>query len=251
MVHMRKKRLQITDSSGWTHVITGPKQIPLESDLVCRLQILDLDSEVPIAKIAEKQDKYNGIWRESECCTQLLHILEQDVLTRKSLLITRCICLGLGSFTSGRESSKYQLATLIWMLEILHTKDAIQEIVFQDPAFTNSDINYLESLGFTVLDSPHGFDRIDPNTFLFAPHLESNIYALALQNDLPALSLGSEVEAFIDRPITYGREEAKEQEKSIFQRFRKAMALKSMPGFERDMWCHFTNIYWMKDFSHE
>jgi len=78
-------------------------------------------------------------------------------------------------------------------------QDKIQSVIFQDPAFNEVDIEYLHGLGFKVVSTPSAFDYIDSKTFLFAPHLESNIYAMALERGSPALSVGSEVATLLDR----------------------------------------------------
>ena len=251
----QRKRQRVTDPSGWTHIRIGPKPSPGGRNLLaCQLTSLDLDDgSIDPTQVTEKQRKYDRIWRKSESCRELRKILEQDILPSlredHHRSITKCVCLGLGSFTSGRESSKYELAALTWILDIFFLRDRcpLQEVVFQDPAFTLSDMEYLRSQGHQVLDSPRAFDRIDEATFLFAPHLEKNIYATALERELPVLSIGSDVETFIDQMAhLHSGSEVERREEAVFRRFNEAMLSESLPEFERDTWCYFTRIYWRK-----
>jgi len=126
------------------------------------------------------------------------------------------------------------------------THHEIQEVFFQDPVFNQSDTNYLESLGYTVLDTPLGLNKITQHTFLFAPHLEHNIYALALDGSHPALCIGSEIETFVDGPAASPDDEARKREGEIFSRFSETMMSRPMPAFERDTWTYFTGMYWLK-----
>lgn len=116
------KLRQITDSSGWTHVIKGPPGItdPKTTNLH-----LDhgkrTETNYTLETYLDKfQNHYVPIWRKSECFKNLSRIFEQEILpTIPNMQITQCICLGLGSMTTGSEDSSHELAALISMLEIL------------------------------------------------------------------------------------------------------------------------------------
>ena len=250
-----KKRQQITDSSGWTHVLHGPKHGATTTSPNLRslhLQSIDLGAEIAPSDLAQTMQTYDRSWRESECCQQLRCFFERDVSSSlESRRLQNCVCLGLGSLTAGRESSKHQLATLTWMLDLLRERHVIDPVVLQDPAFTPSDVRYLTRLGYRVLASPHGFQEIHHHTFLFAPHLERNVYATALEGALPPLCVGSDLQTLIDRPFiaSTGDDEAAQAEIAIFQRFSNVMHSRAMPSFDGDTWCYFTNIYWSRDSS--
>jgi hypothetical protein len=70
-------------------------------------------------------------------------------------------------------------------------KDTIK-VIFQEPAFEVSDIEFITSLGHEVVDSPAGFDAVDSTTFVFGIHLYRDIYAQIFKNgELPALFVGT------------------------------------------------------------
>lgn len=115
----QNKRLQVTDSSGWTHVVKGCKSTVRSGDLTKHIKALRLHDDVTQDDVAKKYQRYAQIWRQSECCKKILRVLEQDVLSQNHLTVTRCVCLGLGSLSSDGGSSTYELAALISMLETL------------------------------------------------------------------------------------------------------------------------------------
>lgn len=82
-------------------------------------------------------------------------------------------------------------------MQNIGTKHNIQEVVFQDPAFNAQDKSFLASLGYTVLDDPQAFAKIDDNTFLFAPHLEVGPLATALENSAPAVCISNDMSGYV------------------------------------------------------
>ena len=66
----------------------------------------------------------------------------------------------------------------------------------QDPAFNETDRKLLrEIIGFESVETPTGFDLIDENTFLYAPHLEDTLYGMALDK-WPALTFGNDADVY-------------------------------------------------------
>lgn len=65
---------------------------------------------------------------------------------------------------------------------------------FQDPTFNDMDKSFLEGLGYTVLERPDATNRVDEDTFLFAPHLDFKNIATALTIAHPSLYMGSTLE---------------------------------------------------------
>ncbi|KAI4276202.1 MAG: hypothetical protein LQ337_002642 [Flavoplaca oasis] len=137
-----------------------------------------------------------------------------------------------------------------------HTTPPIP-ISIQDPIFNPLDITYLsESLNFTVLNHPAAFSEITPSTFLFAPHLEMELYARALGAPTghagPRLIVGTDVMECIDQlRMKLGEREGEEEaerrrQERVFLGYKDAMAGERLPGFEKDDWMGFTHIYWKK-----
>lgn len=103
-------------------MIKGSRNQHHQHLLPTSLQPTEVEEGLTLEKVVEIHDKCLRRWRESDCLTNLERILKKEVLTSKNLLITRCVCLGLGSLTKlfgDRSKSWYELATLISVLEIL------------------------------------------------------------------------------------------------------------------------------------
>ena len=217
-----RKRLEITDASGWTHVVKG-KKTNLNPDILSKgIQSLRISNDISTNTTHEsllRTFKYcQSQWLSSPCWSELESFLRASVLPRKDIQINKCICLGLGCLTTDRQAPKYQLAALLSILEtiqplcqyqdddrsrlqmmgdtVIKNRDGRKlEIIFQDPAFQPLDVAFLTLKGqahdifrnyhVRVIETPQAFDLIDEKTFLFAPHLEHEIFAHALSTTLP------------------------------------------------------------------
>ena len=119
------KRQQLTDSSGWTHIIKGPPSIIDPKSTSTRLSHArkSTSTNYTLETYLDKfHNHYLPIWKSSTCFKSLSRIFEQEILpAQKNIRITQCVCLGLGSMTTGLESSSFELAALTSMLEILST----------------------------------------------------------------------------------------------------------------------------------
>ncbi|KAM0795007.1 hypothetical protein BDR22DRAFT_826433 [Usnea florida] len=268
----QSKLQHITDASGWTHVIKGPPGLVDPRTTDKRLQHgKAAETKYTLETYLDRfRNHYTPTWRESSCFKSLTRILEQDILPAENILITQCICLGLGSMTTGSESSSYELAALVSMLDLIvspydlflpptHPRGRrlqadpgnppgkthpIQEITFQDPIFTSLDQTILKALGHTVVETPHAFSKLNDTTLLFAPHLECLHYATALEVATPALSVGSDVQIYIDGLLSSLAETTKEGSCQIFRSFMAKVNSRQMPNFERTPWCESTCIFW-------
>lgn len=60
------------------------------------------------------------------------------------------------------------------------------------------DKQFLQGLGYTVLERPYAMDKVSEDTFLFAPHLDFRIIAVALTIAHPSLYMGSTLEFCIE-----------------------------------------------------
>ena len=122
--------MQLTDDSGWTHITkaTNKQKQRHQRESARQQSSNDYLLPTPIPKgltledVSGQLDKYMKIWKCSSCFNDLQAILEDHVLVSvDQTRISNCVCLGLGSFTGGHrtDTSLFQLATLISILEIL------------------------------------------------------------------------------------------------------------------------------------
>ena len=117
------KRIQVTDPSGWTHIIKGSKsqRNQLHIKPMAHLKPKEIDPALTVEKLHELLGRFTREWEESECCEKVQALLEQQVMTSENVNITRCVCLGLGSLAGidGAKASWYELVALISILNIL------------------------------------------------------------------------------------------------------------------------------------
>ena len=240
-----KRRIEITDSSGWTHVVNGRRNALKTNRLGSQPNALQILDKIPLEQLVADHARCVELWKESACWKKVVNMLQNNVLSTQQIRLTSCVCLGLGSLSTGKQSSKHELAALVSMLRLLGKTHTIEQVIFQDPAFNDVDKAFLTRLGYSVVSTPSGFESIDQNTFCFAPHLEHDVFAMALKNTHPALCIGNS-DILADRSLLPSAVDSKNT-LEIFRTFVKATTSKMMPEFDRDTWCQFTSIYWLRD----
>ena len=183
--------------------------------------------------------------------------------------LTKCICLGLGNFNivAGKEdgsqslhepwisspselrTSLHQLAVLIVMLQFLAEGHSIQEVYFQDPAFTKVEKRFLQSLGYTVLEDPAAFAKMSASTFLFAPFVPYDVAFSAFSVSFPALYIGTKPPKNLASFQLPGEGHADEIV-AIFDRFEDAAVDEEpLPVFEQRSWTKDTVVCWLSPLS--
>lgn len=130
----QQKRLQVTDASGWTHIIKGARcqNHQRYTSLLENDKSTEASKDLTFEKVLGKFHQYCQNWKESDSFKEFCAILDEDVLPSEKLKNTRCVCLGLGSLTSedGRAASMYELAFLSTTLEILGSSDTLLATLF-------------------------------------------------------------------------------------------------------------------------
>lgn len=111
----QNKHHQITDSSGWTHIIKGLKG--------SMATIRELTNEPPIMSLEAYANLFRTVyrphWQASACLQSLTRVFEEKILSADHLTITKVVCLGLGSLTTGGLTPSYEFAALLSILELL------------------------------------------------------------------------------------------------------------------------------------
>jgi len=112
--------------------------------------------------------------------------------------VERVVCLGLGSLMSarreGRRASWTQLVALRVAIEVLGI--SASNCIFQDPQFTDTDKEFLTSLGYTVVDDPQAFDSITESALVYAIHCYAPVYKSISERPRPAVLIGTDVDNF-------------------------------------------------------
>lgn len=117
------KRIQVTDTSGWTHIIKGSKsqRNQLHIQPMAHLQPKEMDPELTAERLDELLRRFTREWEESDCWGKILTMLEEQFMKSENVNITSCVCLGLGSLAGidGARASWYELVALISILDTL------------------------------------------------------------------------------------------------------------------------------------
>ena len=125
--HGPKKRMHITDDSGWTHVTksTGRQKHQQTSMTWTSNDERPSPTEIPkgltLRQVLKSFDHHMKVWKTSMCFESLQTLLQAQILVPEAQPISNCVCLGLGSFTGGSfpETSSFELVALVSILEIL------------------------------------------------------------------------------------------------------------------------------------
>ena len=153
----------------------------------------------------EIRSEYNRVLSQYEkepACTALKRVVRE----MQPKPITRGICLGIGTFDppdggwDTKRRTYLQLWAFITMVEALEERQDSGRIecFFQEPLFTKPDCAFIESLSpsFRVVDSPEGFEKVNPTTFLYGLHLYRPIYAKALAKAAPSIFVGTSLDVW-------------------------------------------------------
>ena len=124
-----EKRIELTDSDGWTHVTRGSKREPPDveerrfKELTSGLGA-ERASDMTMEALMALHSQVGEAWRASQCCQELLSVIHDKVLTSHDMVIDRCICTGLGSVSSAgfhvsRAKSMWQLVAFESVIEVI------------------------------------------------------------------------------------------------------------------------------------
>lgn len=98
------------------------------------------------------------------------------------------VCFGHPWFVHAHASSIFSAVTA---KPPQGNKHKIENVYLQDPVFNHLDIELLQSLGYTVLETPSAFQQMTTNTFLFDPHVDWKLTARAVSVADPCLRIGN------------------------------------------------------------
>ncbi|KAK6831953.1 hypothetical protein RU639_002747 [Aspergillus parasiticus] len=203
------KRLEVTDSSGWTHVTAGGKSArralrptqqhhdnPEQGEQSQILVPAEAPAQLNLEDLQTQFWGYRQRWEGSESW----RVVERAI-SSATVKVDRIVCIGLGSpsgFLKGgwvdrRSVSMYQLAGLVSVVDLMKKSIPNLEVFAQDPVFNTHDRSLLTSLNIIVLDHPHGFEKVSPSTLLYCPGAERT-HLEQLLSHAPALVFGGPLE---------------------------------------------------------
>jgi hypothetical protein len=196
-----KDNLDGADDSGWVKVKSKSRQrqrpppIPPNHHLAASLRN-DPSHSRSVSEIDAEYHKLRTQWRDSTGSASLGSISQSIGSSNPG--VTRAICLGIGSFDPPDGAWEAKKTTFIQFIAFQAMVEELEKCskstipcFFQEPLFTDSDKQFIQSLGHTVVESPEGSNMIQSDSMLFGIHLYRPLYAQALERSLPAIFVGT------------------------------------------------------------
>lgn len=201
--HVKRKTIELSD--GWS-VITSSKSKPLTSHAHTPNPHLDPEADYSqptperFTSIITEVNTYLERWRQSQCATDLAHILRRRK-ARDGGVIKNAICAGLGSLNTESLAQKktrmWQFVVFMWLIgEVRDGGDSREAFrcYAQEPRFTPTDVEVLKHFDVTVLPALNGKDFVGEGTLLYAPFLPwSLLLKEFLQAGTPAVCVSNDV----------------------------------------------------------
>lgn len=216
-------------------------------------------------------------WESSSNVQLLGNLLDPMFHLPPNVRITQCVCLGLGRLSPKDEEQQHieqskvvmeQMVFLTVVLDTLRRAHPMPDVIFQDPAFTEVEIGFLEGLGHTVLQDPKAYERLKSTaaTFVYAPFPFNFVVADVFKTCQPTLFLGPILSAVRDEDKdilavevlrgdqNLGEGKLRILEEGRLRRFEKFRELKDyeemahmrgMPAFDMRLWYKALRLYWL------
>lgn len=203
--------------------------------------------------------------------SQLLQqLLVRDVHLKPGVQIDQCVCFGLGSLVPPNivgprwpgdtnlqriENCKRSMQQLVFLAAFLHIlvvvlRHPVHSVILQDPAFSQVDLDFFETLNFTGGTRSEGIEKLTSTTFVFAPYPDDIVIAKTFNKRSPTLFLGTKISIVRNKPVN---PMLTKDDKSQWRSGCKALGTyedngssEIMPAFDGDSlsWCSGLGLYW-------
>ncbi|OCT50328.1 hypothetical protein CLCR_07452 [Cladophialophora carrionii] len=272
--HVQNKRTEILDDDGWTRISsstsststgkhpattstpTGDESpsaaghhIPSASG---SLPARDPMPALPGSSLPSMLSRFHGIesrWQATDLCQTLVHVLEEEILTRDSAPmapVSTCVLLGSGSFCGDaahwidrHDSAYFQLAAF---RTVVHTVERVSgqrvRTYAQEPNYNDMDAELLESLDITRVDHPRGFELLDEHAVAYSP---------AAEREVEAGIMARKPRVWLHRSLDYLLEEGGSGTRSAAVEFATSHDHRKLPGLDvKNFPFHGSVIWWRK-----
>lgn len=213
----RPKRTETLDADGWTrvssyHTTTNPSRngekewLKWASDQ-SRLDPHRVADGMTKEKLLERYNMIEKKWHASESCTRLCKTLH-EAIRASSTAVESCICFGTGSMSGLRQDwihrhdvALFQIAAFKTAVDTIERAQSRRPTAYaQEPAYNVLDTSFLDSLQIVKVDSPGGWDLIDPSSFTYCPGAEQFVSIMIVRKD-PGFYMGGPLPWLRDRQI--------------------------------------------------
>jgi hypothetical protein len=153
-----------------------------------------------LEQVKQEHDRISDQWRSSSSYLRLQELLSSH---STSTSVTKAVCFGLGTFDpvdgawEQKRKAHIQLAAFLTIVDYLRSKEGhAVPCFFQDPVFNSVDKAFIESLGHQVVESPVGFQLVEPSALAFGVHLYRDVYSQIIATHIPAVFIGTAYEVW-------------------------------------------------------
>ncbi|KAI3338090.1 hypothetical protein F4824DRAFT_488966 [Ustulina deusta] len=157
-----------------------------------------------LEQVKQDHDRLAGQWKSSSSYGRLQELLSSHAASMGGS-VTTALCFGLGTFDppdgawEQKRKAHIQLAAFLTVVEHLQSKAGPRiRCVFQEPILNSVDKAFIASMGHEVVESPIGFQLVDPETLVFGVHLYRDIYSQVIAAHIPVMFVGTSYEIWED-----------------------------------------------------
>lgn len=245
-----KKRKEVLDTEGWTHLIDKPRktlQAQKISAAGSSLQIGDFEINGisylnrTLEEVKKEFYLWQKQWEGSSSCADLKKKIINLKETSKIFEINDFVVLGIGSLLSARREARRCSATqLAAVLTILQVVNKAVPVFVQDPQYLELDEEFISSLGWTTVRDPKAFRLIGESSLVFAIHCYWEIYHAIIKASKPSVLIGTKMDNFEKFDTTSSEELSNKME--IIKRMVEDYQEIDFPQLRHDF--SDTVIYW-------
>ncbi|MCJ1313666.1 hypothetical protein MMC25_007345 [Agyrium rufum] len=228
----QKKRVNVEDAEGWTHVRRGsPRETQeaedkrYQSSLPNPVDNRESEEETHDQDhdATSKRSKSNNLslsslqkrcsnlaekgWNNTSTHDALVKIFDEMMSKSEKLELDQVVCLGLGSMAdddnhANSNTACVQFAAFETIISLLRKNFNIKRVLVQDPKFLPVDEVFIQEKGFEVFRDPQAIEEMTTRTFLYAPCCYWPIIGRALDVAVPSLYIGNDVKEYLDDMTT-------------------------------------------------
>ncbi|KAG9241849.1 hypothetical protein BJ878DRAFT_205997 [Calycina marina] len=211
------RRTNVEDSEGWTHVMNNAnmnrcsgrrgdthKQNAQTQQSQAGDNSEKYQSGYTVEMLTHELDLYSTHWRGHKVSDDLKNLFKDS-----DSVVNNIVVIGLGSLHNARFQAKNDSwSQLIAMRDIVDFlgPEVDVPIVFQDPAFSDIDREFLASIGYKVVNAPDGWMSVGPYSLVYGIHCYNDVLSSVVEDSRPAMMIRNTVDpnsAFWD-PFIHG-----------------------------------------------
>jgi hypothetical protein len=194
----RVKRQEVESEDGWTVITHGLSKLNVDgktpkskkhhesriAGVLPSKTVHGLTADRLHSELKNLQER----WRDTTVAKQV-----EELVTKKKWGMKEALCIGIGSFSRDWENRHRSMWQLILFMDVIQNLNKEALIYAQDPAFTPLDIEFLQLLSITTLDTEIE-KHITPESFVYSPFVDWFILLPTfLASKDPMLYVGNEI----------------------------------------------------------